>query len=69
MCNDDERAMIGTWYTPELVKATELGYTILKIYEVYHFNETSQYDPTTRIGGLFDEYINLFLKIKQEYSD
>ena len=45
-----------------------LGYRILKIYEVYHWEQTTQYDPETREGGLFANYINTFLKYKQEAS-
>lgn len=67
-CSDDQRALTGTFCTPELIKAIEKGYRVLKIYEVYHWKETSQYDPETQTGGLFASYINLFLKIKQEAS-
>lgn len=67
-CSDDQRALTGTFCTPELIKAIEKGYRVLKIYEVYHWKETSQYDPKTQTGGLFASYINLFLKIKQEAS-
>ncbi|XP_062571181.1 uncharacterized protein LOC134233214 [Saccostrea cucullata] len=67
-CSDDQRALTGTYCTPELQKAVQKGYIILKIYEVYHWSETTQYDPATKTGGLFAEYINLFLKIKQEAS-
>lgn len=31
---EQERCMIGTWCTPELQKAVELGYQVKKIYEV-----------------------------------
>jgi hypothetical protein len=41
---------------------------VLKIYEVLHYNETSQYDPITRTGGIFTTYINQFLKMKTEAS-
>lgn len=33
-CNENERAWIGTYCTPELEKALEKGYKINKIYEV-----------------------------------
>ena len=56
--------MTGTWCTPEI----RLGYTRKKIYEVYHWEETTQYDSSTREGGLFAQYINTFLKFKQEAS-
>ena len=42
------------------------NYKPVKIYEVYHWPESTQYDLTTKTGGLFTPYINLFLKIKQE---
>jgi len=38
------------------------------MYEVWHFNDISQYDPETRRGGVFTEYVNTFLKLKQEAS-
>ena len=50
----------GTWCTPELVKAIEKGYTLIKIHEVWHF------PPEQRQTGLFANYINTWLKIKQE---
>jgi hypothetical protein len=67
-CTDQERAILGTFCTPEIMKALEQGYTLLKIYEVYHWPETTQYDPTTGEGGLFAEYVNTFLKFKQQAS-
>ncbi len=35
---------------------------------MYHWNETTKYDPDTREGGLFSKYIDTFLKFKQEAS-
>ena len=67
-CEEEDRVMIGTWCTPELQSAIRLGYKILKIYEVYHWEETTQYNRETREGGLFAKYINTFLKFKQEAS-
>ena len=60
LCTNDERAFIGTWCTPEILEALNQGYEILKIYEVYHWDEHKK--------GLFAEYIDAFLKIKQEAS-
>ena len=57
---DDQRALTGTWCTPELSKAVELGYQVQYIYEVWHFDETCE--------GLFRDYVNTWLKIKQEAS-
>ena len=68
LCTDEQRTIVGTYCTPEIQKALEKGYKIIKIYEVYHFPETEQYDPVTKSGGIFTEYINTFLKMKQESS-
>ena len=35
---------------------------------MWHFERREQYDPATKSGGLFSDYINTFLKIKQESS-
>ena len=58
--SEHERALTGTWCIPELQKAVELGYDIQYIYEVWHFPETCQ--------GLFEDYVNTWLQIKQEAS-
>ena len=53
---EEERCIIGTWCTPELHKAVELGYRIVKIYEVWNF-------PTDQgKEGLFADYVNKWLK-------
>ena len=61
-CTDEQRALTGTYCTPELMKALEKTYNLVKMYEVYHWAESTQYDPTTKTGGLFTPYINLFFK-------
>ena len=58
--SDADRMLRGTWCTPELVKAVEKGYTLIKIHEVWHF------PPEQRQTGLFANYVNTWLKIKQE---
>jgi len=58
--SDEQRALTGTWCSPELQKAVELGYQIQYLYEVWHFDQTCE--------GLFREYVNTWLKIKQEAS-
>jgi len=35
--SDDQRMLRGTWCTPELCKAVDMGYVIKKIHEVWHF--------------------------------
>lgn len=58
----EERTLRGTWCTPEIQKAVEKGYRVVKIYEVWHFG------PRQRREGLFRQYVNNFLKLKQEAS-
>ena len=57
---DDERSFIGTWTTDEVNKALDKGYKVLKTYEVWHFDKTSD--------DLFKDYIRRFMKIKLESS-
>uniref|UniRef100_A0A8W8MKJ3 Uncharacterized protein n=1 Tax=Magallana gigas TaxID=29159 RepID=A0A8W8MKJ3_MAGGI len=54
-CSLEERAITGTWCTPEIQMAMSKGYTILNIYEVYHFAESSMYDADSCEGGLFTQ--------------
>jgi hypothetical protein len=76
-CNQDypcqhtheERALTGTWVSVELFKALDLGYQLLEVYEIYHFPKTEKYhkgDETQK--GIFADYVNAFLKLKQEAS-
>lgn len=55
-----ERSIQGTWCSVELEMAVEKGYRILQMHEVWHFPETSD--------KLFKDYVDTFLKIKQESS-
>ena len=61
-CNhsDEDRCFIGTWCTNEIEKALEKGYKINKIYEVWHYKESSE--------NLFKGYVRKFMKIKMESS-
>jgi G:T-mismatch repair DNA endonuclease (very short patch repair protein) len=56
---DEERALYGTWTSVEVQKALELGYRILNVYEIYHFEKPQK---------IFDDYVNTFMKLKQESS-
>ena len=58
--SDEERAILGTWCHVELMKAIEKGYEVLKIHEVWHWEQTTD--------ELFKDYVDTFLKIKQEAS-
>ena len=55
-----ERTLRGTWCTPEIEKALSKGYTLVKIHEVWNF------PPAQRKRGLFSDYVNTWLKLKQE---
>ena len=65
-CPDDVRDLTGTWTTVCLNDAVDAGYEIIHIYEVYHFKERAKYDKVK--SGLFSDYVNMFLKGKQEAS-
>jgi hypothetical protein len=57
---DEERMLIGTWTTIELVAALERGYKLDEIIEVLNYKEKGL--------ELFVGYVNMWLKIKQEAS-
>ena len=57
---EEERAMVGTWCSPELQKAVEKGYQILHVYEVHHFAE--------RLSGFCPSYIDKWMAVKAENS-
>ena len=50
----------GTFTTIEVLKTIEKGYKVLQIHEVWNFEKTS--------NDLFSEYVNYFLRLKQESS-
>ena len=56
----EERMLKGTWYTPDIQKAVEKGYQLIKIHEVFHF------PPENQRTGLFEKYFATWLKLKQE---
>lgn len=58
--SEAERSITATWVSVELQKAIQHGYQVLKIHEVWHFEETS--------NTLFTDYVKTFLKFKQEAS-
>uniref|UniRef100_A0A1B0CJT2 DNA-directed DNA polymerase n=1 Tax=Lutzomyia longipalpis TaxID=7200 RepID=A0A1B0CJT2_LUTLO len=65
--SDDERALTGFWSLDEVRLAVEHGYKIQKCFELWAY-ETSQYNRETGERGLFADYVDNFLKIKQESS-
>ncbi|MDI9312371.1 MAG: DNA polymerase, partial [Limnohabitans sp.] len=57
---DEERSLTNTWTSIELKEALDKGYKVMEIYQVLHYENK---DDT-----LFKEYINTWLKVKQEAS-
>ena len=57
-CNhtNDDRAFTGTWCSNEIALALKKGYRILDIYEVWHFDKTTD--------TLFKGYVRHFMKLK-----
>ena len=58
--SDIERSFIGIWTTDELNKALEKGYKVIRTYELWHFDKSTD--------NLFKGYIRRFMKIKFESS-
>ena len=57
---DAQRMLRGTWCTPEIEKAIEKGYSLIKIHEVWNF------PPRQQKTGLFRDYVDKWLRLKQE---
>lgn len=51
----------------EVRKAVEMGYSVMDVFEFWEY-EVTGFDKDTNTGGLFAEYVNMFLKLKQESS-
>ena len=56
----EQRLLRGTWCTLEIKEAMRMGYELVKVHEVWHFEEST--------SGLFENYVNTWLKIKTEAS-
>lgn len=54
--DSSDRVLLGTWFTPEIELAVEMGYRVLEVFQVYHFEESST--------ELFEGYIKHFYKMK-----
>ncbi|KAK5638854.1 hypothetical protein RI129_013149 [Pyrocoelia pectoralis] len=66
--NPEERTICGTWCSDEIVKALDKGYKLIEVHEMWVY-DTTRYDKTINSGGLFSEFINHFVRIKQQASD
>ena len=51
----------------EVRKAVEMGYSVIDVFEFWDY-EVTCFHKDTNTGGLYAEYVNMFLKLKQESS-
>ena len=65
--SEADREITGTYTCIELQEAMKKGYKIKEIYEVWSYKATV-YNNQLKQGGIFAEYIDTFLKIKQATS-
>ena len=54
----EERLLVGTWCTPEIDKARDMGYELVGVHEVWNFEESA--------SGLFAEYVDTWLKSRRK---
>ena len=66
--SDEARTIRGTWVTLEVQKAVTLGYEVKDIEVVWHWEERAVFDEKDKMGGLFSDYIDQFLRLKQQAS-
>ena len=67
-CSISDRAFTYTYCTPEVEVALNMGYIMAEVYEVLHWPDSSVHDKSIPDSGLFTEYVNTFLKLKQQAS-
>jgi len=48
-------------------KAVDMSYGLVELFEFWDYSVTF-FDKETNSGGIFAEYVNMFLKLKQESS-
>lgn len=65
--NELDRALFGTWVLAEVNYALKHGYRMFEIFEVWSY-QVETYDPISKTGGMFTEYLNKFVKMKAEAS-
>jgi len=65
--SDEERCIFGTWVVDEVRKAVEMGYSVMDVFEFWEY-EVTCFDKDANTGGVFAEYVNMFLKLKEESS-
>lgn len=61
---EGERFFEVAWVTSLLNQAIEDGYRVLENFEVHHFPRRSAYNPATKSGGIFAEFILALIRKK-----
>jgi hypothetical protein len=64
---DEQRSFIGTFIIDEVREALKMGYKIIKIFEFWQYDIIQRSEDGSE-PGLFDEYVNTFLRVKQQAS-
>ena len=69
-CSDEERCWLATAHTNEIQLALKHGYEIVRCIELLHFppERTLQFDKEKGVKSLFSDYIDCWLRVKQESS-
>jgi hypothetical protein len=65
--SDKKQCIVGTWIVDEVRNAVKMGYALVEMFEFWEYTVTCL-NKDTNLGGLFAEYVNMFLKLKQESS-
>ena len=63
---DFQRSWVGFYTTPELQLARRQGYTVLKIFEIWEFQNTINDNENAKCTGIFGDYFKTFIKLKIE---
>lgn len=64
---NEQRSLVGSWVLDEIKEALNHGYQLIETFELWLY-QVEQYDPKTKRGGIFTEYMKMFLKLKTEAS-
>jgi len=59
-----EREIRGTWATPEISHAISNGYQIVKVHDLWYWEQVLD----AKVDSVFQGYVNAFLKLKTEAS-
>ena len=65
--SDEDRCIVGTWVVDEVRKAVNIGFDLVDVFQFWEY-EVTCFDKDANSGGLFAEYVNMFLKLKEESS-